>query len=192
MTSKLDDIIIEANSDNDSGFIPLIADGEDFFELEEVEVENITILALRNMVLFPGVVMPVSVGRKKSLVAIRNAYKKGKHLGVFTQKDTKIENPQFDDLYHIGVVAQIIKILEMPDGTTTAILQGKKRVTLNSITKDTPFLRGSVTTIEDIQPSKEDKKEFNALLEALKESAMKIIKSSGTVPPEANLERMWN
>lgn len=186
MTTKIEEIFLSADKDNESSdFIPLIADGDDSFEFQEGENENISVLALRNMVLFPGVIMPVSLGRKKSLYAVKDAYKRGVSLGVFTQKEANEENPQYDDLYHTGTVAQVIKILEMPDGSTSAILQGKKRIFLNQILSEEPFLRGSVKTLEDIKPASKDKKEFNALLETLKDAAIKIIKSSGAMPVEA-------
>jgi len=105
MTTKIKDIFLETERENESDFIPLISDGDDSFEFKEGENENLSILALRNMVLFPGVVMPVSLGRKKSLLAVRNAYKKGIVIGVFAQKDEKVDDPLFDDLYHIGTVA---------------------------------------------------------------------------------------
>jgi ATP-dependent Lon protease len=185
MITKLEDIFLATDNDNETDFIPLVADGDDTFEFKEGENENISILALRNMVLFPGVIMPVSLGRKQSLIAVKDAYKKGLSLGVFTQKDTQEENPKYDDLYHTGTVAQVIKVLEMPDGSTSAILQGKKRIFLNAILLESPFLHGSVRTLEDVKPKSKDRKEFNALLEALKENAIKIIKGSGSMPMEA-------
>lgn len=185
MTTKIKDIFLEAERDNESEFIPLISDGDDTFEFKEGENDNISILALRNMVLFPGVVMPVSLGRKKSLLAVRNAYKKGVVIGVFAQKDEKVENPLLDDLYPIGSVAQVIKILEMPDGSTSAILQGKRRISLDSIVSETPYLKGAVKPLDDVKPGKDSMKEFDALVETLKESAIKIIKGSSSMPPEA-------
>jgi ATP-dependent Lon protease len=186
MTTKLEDIFLATDNNNETDFIPLIADGDDAFEFKEGESENIAILALRNMVLFPGVIMPVSLGRKQSLIAVREAYKKSASLGVFTQKDTQEDSPKYDDLYHTGTVAQVIKILEMPDGSTSAILQGKKRIYLDAILSESPFLHGSVRALEDTKPEPKDQKEFNALLEALKENAIKIIKGSGSMPMEAS------
>jgi len=171
--------------DEATDFIPLITDGDDNFEFKKGENENITILALRNVVLFPGVIMPISLGRKKSLVSAKDAYKKKALVAVFTQKEANEENPKINDLYHTGTVAQVIKILEMPDGSTSAILQGKKRVFLNEIFTDEPFMRGSVKTLEDVNPPAKDKREFNALLETLKDATIKIIRSSGLMPVEA-------
>ncbi|HOU69305.1 MAG TPA: endopeptidase La [Paludibacteraceae bacterium] len=184
MTTKIKDIFLETERENESDFIPLISDGDDSFEFKEGENENLSILALRNMVLFPGVVMPVSLGRKKSLLAVRNAYKKGIVIGVFAQKDEKVDDPLFDDLYHIGTVAQVIKVLEMPDGTTSAILQGKRRISMDSITDETPYLKGTVTPLADNKPNKVSSKEFKVLVETLKEAAIKLIKGSSSMPPE--------
>ncbi len=167
-------------------FIPLITDGDDKFEFKKGENESMTILALRNMVLFPGVIMPVSLGRKKSLISVKDVYKKKALIAVFTQKDSNEESPKIGDLYHIGTVAQVIKILEMPDGSTSAILQGKKRIFLNEILTDEPYLRGSVKSLEDINPPAKDKKEFSALLETLKDTTIKIIRGSGLMPVEAS------
>jgi len=146
MRTSIEEVFLdeEMMDEETTGFIPLIADGDDAFEFKKGENENISVLALRNMVLFPGVIMPVSLGRKKSLVAVKDAYKKNVLLGVFTQKDSNEENPKYNDLYHTGTVAQVIKILEMPDGSTSAILQGKKRIYLNEIFVEEPFFRGSV------------------------------------------------
>jgi len=187
MRTSIEEVFLdeEMMDEETTGFIPLIADGDDAFEFKKGENENISVLALRNMVLFPGVIMPVSLGRKKSLVAVKDAYKKNVLLGVFTQKDSNEENPKYNDLYHTGTVAQVIKILEMPDGSTSAILQGKKRIYLNEIFVEEPFFRGSVRILEDINPVTKERKEFNALLETLKDATIKIIRSTGTMPMEA-------
>lgn len=171
---------------SDSGFIPVITDGaEDNLELQEDETNNVPIIPLRNVVLFPGVILPVSLGRKKSLQAVKNAYKNKILIAAFSQKDAKVEEPLFDDLSNVGTIAQVIKVLELPDGTTTAILQGRKRISLLSIDTVKPFYRGKISQLEDLLPSKEDKKEFNALLEAIRETSFKIIKGAGNHPQEA-------
>lgn len=180
----------------ETGFIPLISEGEEPLELKESEAENIPILPLRNVVLFPDVVLPVAMGRKKSLMAVKNAYKNKSYLAVFTQKDAKVEEPTQDDLYAVGAVASVIKILELPDGSTTAILQGKRRILLDRIDTVKPFYRGKVTPLVDVMPLKSEKKEVDALMGAVKETASKIIKGSGNMPPEAmfaikNIEQPW-
>ncbi len=165
--------------------IPVISDGEDHFELQESETENIPILPLRNVVLFPDVVLPISMGRKKSLLAVKNAYKNKSLVAVFTQKDAKVEEPIMEDLFLVGCVATVIKILELPDGSTTAILQGKHRVQLERIDSVRPFYRGKVSSLGDVLPQKSKKKEMDALFEAIKDTSSKIIKGSGNMPPEA-------
>ncbi len=185
MTTMMDEIFLDEMDDEVTDFIPLITDGDEKFEFKKGENESIAILALRNMVLFPGVIMPVSLGRKKSLISVKDVYKKKIPIAVFTQKESNEENPKINDLFHIGTVAQVVKILEMPDGSTSAILQGKKRVFLNEIFTDEPYLRGSVKPLDDINPLTKDKKEFSALLETLKDATIKIIRSSGLMPAEA-------
>ncbi|MDR1730295.1 MAG: endopeptidase La [Prevotellaceae bacterium] len=186
MTTVIEEVFLNEDTEDEvTDFIPLITDGDDKFEFKKGENENIVILALRNMVMFPGVIMPVSLGRKKSLVSVKDAYKKKALIAVFTQKESNEENPKINDLYHTGTVAQVIKILEMPDGSTSAILQGKKRIFLNEIVTEEPFMRGSVKVLEDINPPARDKKEFSALLETLKDATIKIIRSSGLMPMEA-------
>ncbi|MBP5422402.1 MAG: endopeptidase La [Paludibacteraceae bacterium] len=169
----------------DAGFIPLISDGEEPMDLKDSDIENLPLLPLRNVVLFPEVILPVSMGRKKSLLAVKNAYKNKSLVAVFTQRDAKIEEPIQEELFEVGTVATVIKILELPDGSTTAILQGKHRVHLDYINSVKPFYRGTVSPLSDVQPEKSKKKEVDALLEAVKDTASKIIKGSGNMPPEA-------
>lgn len=185
MTEKLDDIFIDTVKDDSTEIIPIISEGDDSFEFKEDEWDNMPVLALRNMVLFPGVVLPVSLGRKKSLLAVKSAYKNSLPIAVFTQIDSKEEDPAFDRLYSIGTIAYVLKMLELPDGTTTAILQGRKRAKVKSVDSFTPYLKASIAVVEDVDPARVEQREFNALLEAIKESAIKIVKSSGTMPQEA-------
>jgi len=165
-------------------FIPILVDGDDS-DLSAVEVpEVLPILPLRNTVLFPGVVMPITVGRQKSLLLIREAYSGNKLIGTIAQKDGQIEDPEPDDLFQVGTMAEILKILEMPDGSTSVIIQGKRRFRLKEITDTTPYLRATVQVIDDILPTTK-MREFTALVESLKDLALKIVKSSGNIPPEA-------
>jgi ATP-dependent Lon protease len=179
---KFQDILLDDMNDNQADFIPLISDGDDA-PLDMNSGDVLPILALRNMVLFPNVVMPVSIARNKSLRLIREVYAKNGLLGVMTQKDSKVEDPKKDDLYPVGTVAQIVRILEMPDNSTTVILQGKRRFSLTEVSSSEPYMTGIVNLLEDILPSAEDR-EFEALREALKELASKIVQSSGALPPE--------
>ena len=177
--------IFESDEDLEgAGFIPVVSDGTNNFELKSEDGDDIPILPLRNVVMFPDVVLPVSMGRRKSLNAVRHAYNTKGLLAAFTQKDSKVENPKASDLYGVGVVVSVVKILEW-DGNTTAILQGRQRVELVSIDAENPFYKGRVSPLYDVMPGKNESKEFNALLEAIKDTASRIIKGSGNMPPEA-------
>lgn len=156
---------------------------EDFSEGLEKVGEEIPILSLRNMVLFPGVAMPVIVGRLKSMKLIKDAAHKKIMIGVTCQKDTDIEDPGFDDLYSIGVVAEILRILEMPDGSTTAILQGKRRFLLHELTKTEPYLVGRISLLEDKMPRKNDR-EFEALTSTIKDLTIKMLTAAGEPPKD--------
>lgn len=147
-------------------------------DMSEVNVDDIPILALRNMVLFPGVAMPVAVGRTKSLKLIEDAQRLKIPIGVVCQKNGKNEDPDFNDLYNVGVIADIIKVLELPDNTTNVILQGRSGFKLDSLTENTPYLRGKITPVSDILPGKKDE-EFDALILALKELTFGILKNLG-------------
>jgi len=170
--------------DEDSDFIPIIAD-EDESAIDDFEVpDSLPILPLRNTVLFPGVVIPITVGREKSLKLVREVYNNKGLLGAVSQIDYEVEEPEFEDMNKIGTVAQIIKILEMPDGTTTVILQGKKRFELESMLNNEPFHVAKINTLKDIRPEKEDN-EFKALVGSIKDIAIKVIKLSPQIPNEA-------
>ncbi len=170
---------IEATTD----IIPLIADENDV----SVECQNddvLPLLPLRNMILFPSVVMPISVGRKKSLRLIRDVYQKEGEMLVGTQINAQVEDPKLSDIYPMGTVARIVRILEMPDGSTTVILQGKKRASAVEIIEENPFITARIKLLEEEVPNEKDR-EFTALVEALKELSIKIIKNSNTIPDEA-------
>ena len=189
MKKKINAIPLSLSADDElenAGFIPMISDGDEGkVLLEENDTQGIPMVALRNVVLFPDVILPISLGRKKSLLAVKNAYKNKTLLATFTQKDAKEENPKEEDLYKVGTAATVIKVLELPDGSTTAILQGKARIHLDEIASDKVFLKANVSQLHDVMPSDEEKNEFNGLNEALKETSARIIKGSGNMPPEA-------
>lgn len=147
---------------------------EDFTEGVEKLGDIVPILPLRNMVLFPGVAMPVIVGRPKSMRLIKEAVHKKALIGVVCQKEMNTEEPGFDDLYSVGVIADIVRVLEMPDGTTTVILQGKKRFELESIEESEPYLKGKVTLLDDKMPKKSDR-EFEALISTIKDLTIKML-----------------
>lgn len=147
---------------------------EDFTEGMEKVGNIVPILPLRNMVLFPGVAMPVIIGRPKSMRLINDAIKHKKLVGVVCQKEINTEDPLWDDLYSIGVIAEVVRVLEMPDGTTTVILQGKQRFDLLEITESEPFLKGKIKLLEDKMPEKGDK-EFEALISTIKDLTIKML-----------------
>jgi len=171
--------------DGEGDIIPIIADGDDG-ELEDVEVpDTIPILSLRNTVLFPGVVLPISIGRPKSIQLIKDAYRNDKIVGTVAQKDPDIENPNFQDLHSIGTIGQIVKLLEMPDGSTTAIIQGRKRMALHELVSDDPYFIARVRTIPEIKPEILSK-DFDAIVGSLKDLSLKIIKINPNISPEAS------
>ena len=177
--------IVLSNIDEDSDFIPLISD-EDEAVLESSDVpELLPILPLRNTVLFPGVVIPITVGREKSIKLIKEVYKKNKILGTVAQIDADTNDPEIKDLYGVGTVAQIIRILEMPDDTTSIIIQGKKRFNIDSIVSKEPYFVAKTTAISDEKPTTRDQ-EFEAIVGSLKDLSLRIIKLSSNIPPEAS------
>jgi len=152
----------------------------------DIEVPaNLALLALKNTVLYPGLVIPITVGRSKSKNAIKEAYATNKLVGVFSQLDVATENPDIEDLYTIGTMAKIVKLIKMPDGNTTAILQGKKKITLERIISDDPHLVGQVSEIKEEEITA--KVEYRALVSSIKESAKKIIELSPNIPSESIL-----
>ena len=175
----------EMDDQNDNAF-SLIADfdgNED--QVFDIKVgETLPVLPLRNMVLFPGVFMPVSVGRKSSLRLVREADKKKSYLAVVCQKMAETDEPAFEDLHPIGTIGKIVRVLEMPDQTTTVIIQGMKRLELKNITETHPYLKGEVNIIDEEIPSKDDK-EFQALVETCKDLTIRYIKSSDSLHQES-------
>ncbi len=175
-----------AQSLNDDGdFLPLISD-ENEEDVKNVEVpDDLPILPLKNTVLFPGVVIPITVGRNKSLALVKESYAGDRLLGALSQKDAEIDDPKKEDLSKVGAIAQILKILEMPDGSTSVIIQGKRRFEVEKIVATEPFFRAKVKLLEDTKAIKGDK-EFIALVQALKDMSLKIIRLSSNIPQEAS------
>ena len=169
--------------DNESDFLPIITDDE-IDENEKVELkEEVPVLALRNSVIFPGVIMPITVGRDTSLRALKLANKTDKLIAVFTQTDPKTEDAEFEDLYEIGTVARIMKMLKMPDGSSTVILQGVKRIKFVAPISEEPFLLAKVEL--DIETKPKLNKEFRALASTIKDLSKEVIKKSSNIPSEA-------
>lgn len=170
--------------DNDTEFIPLFTSEDEEQMNAEAIPEILPILPLRNTVLFPGVVIPITVGRDKSIKLIRESYKANRIIGVVGQVDPEIEDPSFEDLHTVGTVAMIMKTLNMPDGSTTVIIQGKKRFNIQELITDEPYFKAKVTPfIQDLSKSSDSK--FPDLIASLKEMAIQIIKVSPNIPSEA-------
>lgn len=170
--------------DTDAELIPLLTP-EDEEEMNNEELpEFLSILPLRNMVLFPGVVIPITAGRDKSIKLINDANAKGKNIGVVAQKNEQDEDPTKDDIHKIGTVAKILRVLKMPDGNVTVILQGKKRFEISEVISEEPYMTATVKEVPEIRPSSQDS-EFLAIIESLKELAIKIIQESPNIPSEA-------
>lgn len=181
----LNEIMIPDILDGEGDIIPIVADGDDG-ELEDVDVpETIPILSLRNTVLFPGVVLPISIGRPKSIQLIKEAYRTNKIVGTVAQKDPDVENPQFQDLHLVGTIGQIVKLLEMPDGSTTAIIQGRKRMNLQELVSDDPYFVAKVKTMPEQKPDILSK-DFDAIVGSLRDLSLKIIKINPNISPEAS------
>jgi ATP-dependent Lon protease len=176
----MDDIFFSP-SDEKPEFVPIISADEDS-ELRFNDENPLPILPLRNTVLFPGVIIPITVGREKSNKLIRDVYEGDRLLGTFAQKDMSIEDPSIDDLHKTGTIAQVIKILNMPDNTTSVIIQGKKRINLEHIEAYDPYLVGKVQLRPD--PIIESR-EFDAIVSSIKDQALKIVEMNENMPQEA-------
>lgn len=165
-------------------FIPLISSEDEEAMNNEETPTDLPILPIKNTVLFPGVVLPITVGRDKSIKLVQDAYAGNRTIGVCSQKDQSVEDPVFEDLNKIGTIARIIRLLKMPDGSTTVIIQGKKRFEMNEELQTEPYLKASVKEFSEIKPQRNIKK-FEALVGSLKDLALRIIKLSPNIPSEA-------
>lgn len=185
MSDSFKDIVEFSNLiEEDSEFIPLLSpEDEESMNAEEIP-ELVGILPLRNTVLFPGVVIPITIGRDKSIKLVKDAYHSTKVIGVLAQKDVAIEDPEPKDMNRIGTVARIIKMLQMPDGSTTVIIQGKRRFEVREIVEIEPYFKAQITAFDEIKPGRKTK-EFNALVDSLKDLALNIIRQSPNIPSES-------
>ena len=187
-------VLLQNMGEDSADFLPIMGDEKELLNDNMQIPDTLPILPLRNTVLFPGVIIPINIGRDKSLKLIKDSYRQSALIGVVAQKDTNTENPDINDLYQIGTVASILKILEMPDGTTTAIIQGKRRFLLEDILYDDPYHVGKISLKKEEGVPKNDP-EYNAIAESLKDMASKIVKYSSHIPNEAgfalkNIESM--
>lgn len=170
--------------ESDAEFIPLTTAEEEETVNNQEFPDNLPILPLRNNVLFPGVVIPITVGRDKSIKLIQEANKGNKIIGVVSQKVQEEESPEFKDLHIIGTVAQIVRLLKMPDGSSTVIIQGKRRFRMIEMTQTDPFMRASVEILKE-QKFDSTNKELNMMFKNIKDLALQIIKDSPNIPSEA-------
>lgn len=178
-----EDLMSVSGMSDEGDFLPIITMDEDNDGENEVFPDTLPVLPLKNTVLFPGVVIPITVGRDKSLKAIKAAHDGNKFIAVHTQTDIKNEDPGAADIYKIGSIARIVKLLKMPDGNTTAILQGKRRSTLLQVQMEDPYIKARIESIEYASP--ENPMEFDALVSTLKDVAKQIIELSPNIPSEA-------
>lgn len=182
---KEQNLLLSDILDPETEFIPLLSsEDEEAMNSEEIP-EILPILPLRNTVLFPGVVIPITVGRDKSIRLIKDYYKGDRIIGAVAQKDPGIEDPEFHDLNHVGTVAYILKILQMPDGSNTAIIQGKRRFTIKETVQTDPYFKASVVPFDKPAKVPVDNKEFSALISSLKDLAIQIVNKSPNIPSEA-------
>jgi ATP-dependent Lon protease len=176
----------ELDEDENDGLIQIIeSDKESDVPLSKFP-DILPILPIRNTVLFPGVVLPITVGRKKSIQLVKKAYKGDRIIGVVAQKNNKIEEPEIDDIYQIGTVAKIIKMIVLPDGNTTIIIQGKNRFKIESFAQISPYFTARVDYVQEKFLAKH-KKETLAVVQSLKDAASKILKLNPEIPPEAQV-----
>lgn len=180
----IDSLSLE-NLDEDAELIPLMTPEDEEEINQEGLPDNLPILPLRNTVLFPGVVIPITAGRDKSIRLINDANNGKKTIGVVSQKDGETENPSFKDLNKIGVVARILRVLKMPDGNTTVIIQGKKRFKISELVSEEPYIKAKVQEVPEARPAKENT-EFLTIIESIKDLSLKIIKDSPNIPSEAS------
>ncbi len=180
----IDSLSLDKIMNEEAEFIPLMTnEDEDNMEKEELPSE-LPILPLRNTVLFPGVVIPITAGRDKSIKLLQKASKEDKIIGVVSQRDADNEDPGWEDIYPVGTVARIVRMFKMPDGNTTVIIQGKKRFSLRELISEEPYLRARVEMLDEKKESRNDPK-FVVLMDSIKELALEIIKESPNIPSEA-------
>lgn len=171
--------------DENSELIPLMTpEDEEAINKEELP-ETLPILSLRNTVLFPGVVIPITAGRDKSIKLINDANKGGKVIGVVAQKDEAVEDPSANEIHETGTVARILRVLKMPDGNVTVIIQGKKRFKVAEVLTEQPYMNATIRDIPEAKPALKNK-EFSAIIDSIKDLALEIIKESPNIPSEAS------
>ena len=170
--------------DEETEFLPLMSDEDEAKISKENAPDVLPILPLRNTVLFPGVIIPITIGRDRSVKLIKDAENGNKMIGVVAQKDFDIELPEINDLHEVGTIANILKMLKMPDGNITVVIQGRKRFKIEEMMQDVPYFKAKVTELKEVKPVKKDD-EFLALVSSVKDLSLKIIDASPNIPSEA-------
>ncbi|TLX77715.1 endopeptidase La [Labilibacter sediminis] len=183
---SLDNMGLNESFDSDAEFIPIASDEDESDALDFEMPDVLPLLPLRNTVLFPGVIVPISLGREKSLKLVREVQREGGFFGAVAQKEAEVEEPGLDDLYQTGTVAKVIKVLEMPDGTTSAIIQGKARFKVEELVEAEPYFKVRVSHLKDISPEDDKTRDYEALVSSLKDLSLRIIKYSNNIPAEAS------
>ena len=171
--------------DENSELIPLMTTEDEKEIIKENLPKTLPILSLRNTVLFPGVVIPITASRDKSIQLIKDANNFNKLIGVVAQKNEKIEDPKPNQIYKVGTVAKILKVLQMPDGNTTVIIQGKKRFEIDRIISKEPYITANIKDVPEVNPGV-DNSEFNAIIDSIKDLSLEIIKRNPNIPSEAS------
>jgi ATP-dependent Lon protease len=179
------DMMSLQNIDEDSDLIPLMTSDDEEAISKESLPDTLPILPLKNTVMFPGVVIPITASRDKSIKLIKDSNKKDKLICVVSQIDSKVQSPTLSDIHPTGTVAKILRVLKMPDGNVTVIIQGKKRFSIEKITSEDPYITARIKEIQELKPEKNDK-EFSATIESIKDIALKIIDENPNIPSEAS------
>ena len=179
------DMMSLQNIDEDSDLIPLMTSDDEEAISKESLPETLPILPLKNTVMFPGVVIPITASRDKSIKLIKDSNTKDKLIGVVSQKDSKVQSPSLNDIHPTGTVAKILRVLKMPDGNVTVIIQGKKRFSIEQIVSEEPYITAKIKEIRELKPDKNNK-EFGATIESIKDIALKIIEENPNIPSEAS------
>jgi len=179
------DMMSLQNIDEDSELIPLMTSDDEEAISKESLPDSLPILPLKNTVMFPGVVIPITASRDKSIKLIKDSNVNDKLIGVVSQKDSKVQSPSLSDIHPTGTVAKILRVLKMPDGNVTVIIQGKKRFSIEQIVTEEPYIKAKIKEIQELKPEKNNK-EFNATIESIKDIALKIIDENPNIPSEAS------
>ncbi len=183
--NQFNNLFLSDSINEESEFFPLLSDEDEQKIDKEKNPDILAILPLRNTVLFPGVIIPITITRDRSIKLIKEAEKEDKIIGVIAQKDSKIELPEVEDLNEIGTVAQILKVLKMPDGNITAVIQGRKRFEIEEIIEEDPYYKAKIKDYIELKPYSD--KEFDAIVESIKDMALRIIAESPNIPNEASI-----